>query len=311
MVSGATVRLRGASGTPDRQTLTDSDGSYLFTGVTPGEFLLTVTLQGFDSSTTKGILQQGQDFDLPVIALRKSVAHFSVEVELPPHERAAEQVRVEEQQRLFAVLPNFFVSYRWDTPPLTARQKFSLAWANARDPGNLVLAGAVAGVQQATDAFPGYGQGAQGYGKRYGANAANLVIGTFMGGAVLPSLFRQDPRYFYKGTGTVRSRLVYALSRAVIARGDNGKWQPAYASILGDLSEGAISNLYYPESDRHGAGLTVENGFLGVAGDALNNVFQEFILRRLTAKAGKLAPPKGDAASTSGPANPSGSTNGP
>ena len=106
-----------------------------------------------------------------------------------------------------------------------------------------------------------------------------------MGGAVLPSLFHQDPRYFYKGTGTTRQRLVYALSRAVISRGDNGNWQPNYSGVLGDLSAGAISNLYYAPSDRQGARLTIINGFLGVAGDAMNGVFQEFFLRKVTPKA--------------------------
>jgi hypothetical protein len=103
-----------------------------------------------------------------------------------------------------------------------------------------------------------------------------------LGGAVLPVLFHQDPRYFYKGTGTVWQRTRYALSTAVIARGDNGKWQPAYAGLLGDFGSGAISNLYYPASNRNGAGLTIENGFLAVAGDAVGNLLQEFVLRKMS-----------------------------
>ena len=204
-----------------------------------------------------------------------------------PDELATEQMQAEEQQRVFGILPNFFVSYRWTTPALSTRQKYTLAFKNASDPGNLFLVGTVSGVQQATDAFPGYHQGAAGYGRRYGANFGNLVAGTFLGGAILPSLFHQDPRYFYKGTGTVRTRFLYAVSTAVICRGDNGHRQPAFAGILGDLSAGAISNLYYAPSDRQGAALTFENGFLGIAGDAMNNVFQEFILPKLTTRAEK------------------------
>ena len=103
-----------------------------------------------------------------------------------------------------------------------------------------------------------------------------------MGGAVLPSLFRQDPRYFYKGTGSVPSRFWYAVTRTVVTRGDNGRSQPNYSTVLGDMSAGAISNLYYAPEDRKGAKITVVNGLLGIAGDAMNFVFQEFVLKKLT-----------------------------
>ena len=140
----------------------------------------------------------------------------------------------------------------------------------------------VAGVQQATDSFPGYSQGWEGYGRRYGADLGNLVSGTFVGGAILPSLFRQDPRYFYKGAGSAPSRFWYAVSRIAVTRGDNGRPQPNYSTVLGDLSAGAISNLYYAREDRTGAKVTLANGLLGIAGDAMNNVFQEFVLKKLT-----------------------------
>ena len=108
-----------------------------------------------------------------------------------------------------------------------------------------------------------------------------------MGWAVLPSLFHQDPRYFYKGTGTRTSRLLYALSRSVITRGDNGHDQPNFSGILGDLSAGAISNIYYPASDREGAELFLENGFLGIAGDAMNDIVQEFLFNHVTTRGKK------------------------
>src|SRR6202042_3601118 len=111
-------------------------------------------------------------------------------------------------------------------------------------------------IQQADNSFSGYGQGAQGYGKRYGAAYADFVTGTFLGSAVLPSVLKQDPRYFYKGTGSTRSRVLYAMANAVICKGDNGHWQADYSGILGALAAGGISNLYYPASSRSGAGLT-------------------------------------------------------
>jgi hypothetical protein len=165
--------------------------------------------------------------------------------------------------------------------PLTSKQKFELAWRTSIDPVTFVLTGAVAGVQQWQNNFSGYGQGAQGYGKRYGAVYADNVTSTFLGGAIFPSLFKQDPRYFYKGTGTVRSRFFYAVANAVICKGDNRKWQPAYSTILGDLASGGISNAYYPNSDR-GAALVFENTLIGIGTTAAANVLQEFLIRKLT-----------------------------
>ena len=103
-----------------------------------------------------------------------------------------------------------------------------------------------------------------------------------IGGAILPSLLKQDPRYFYKGTGSTRSRILYALANAVICKGDNGHWQFDYSGILGALAAGGISNLYYPASSRNRAGLTFENTLIGIGGSAVGNLFQEFLIRKLT-----------------------------
>ncbi|HYB76734.1 MAG TPA: carboxypeptidase regulatory-like domain-containing protein, partial [Candidatus Bathyarchaeia archaeon] len=132
--------------------------------------------------------------------------------------------------------------------------------------------------------FSGYGQGAEGYAKRYGAGYADMVTGTFIGGAVLASLLKQDPRYFYKGVGSKRSRFLYAIANAVICKGDNGRWQPNYSGVIGNLAAGGISNLYYPASDRTGAKLTFENAAIATASTAISNVFQEFFSRKLTPK---------------------------
>ena len=137
-------------------------------------------------------------------------------------------------------------------------------------------------MQQAADGFKGYGQGSQGYAKRFGANYADGFIGNMIGGAILPSILKQDPRYFYKGTGSKRSRVLYALANAVVCKGDNGHWQVDYSGILGSLAAGGISNLYYPASSRNGAGLTFENTLMGIAGSGIGNLFQEFLVRRLT-----------------------------
>lgn len=281
MISGAEIQL--SSTTRVLQATTDPSGNFGFAGLAPGSYTVRVTFPGFTPFQQDVDLQSGQTLDLPPVRL--SLASVSITVDAVTEEQLAlEQLHLEEHQRLVGVLPNFFVSYNWTAPPMTAGQKFRLATKNVLDPGNLALVGTVAGVQQAANAFPGYGQGAVGYGSRYGADLGNLVVGTYMGGAVLPALFHQDPRYFFKGTGTKRSRALYAMTRPFVTRGDNGHTQPNFAGALGDLSAGAISNLYYPASDRQGAKLFLENGILGLAGDAMNDLIQEFVLPRFTTR---------------------------
>ncbi len=285
LIPNAHIQLtHPAAAVPTQQTLSTPEGHFHFDQVPPGAFTLSVTMRGFVATTITGNLLPGQTLDLQPIAL-KPAAQLELQVLPNAPYTPEQQLHVEEQQRLIGLFPNFFVSYQWNAPPLTAGQKFRLATRNAVDPGNLALVGTVAGFQQAANSFPGYGQGAAGYGRRYGADLGNLVAGTYMGGAVFPSLFHQDPRYFYKGTGSTRSRLVYAISRAIICRGDNGHNQPNFAGIIGDLSAGAISNLYYPASDRHGAGITFYNGLLAIGGDAVNGIFQEFFSHALTPSA--------------------------
>ncbi len=280
LVPGATVVLRTGSGT--RSAVTDAAGHYGFEGVAAGAYTLTVSAAGMVGTMQRGMLNEDESVELPAIAL-KAAASDEVEVSgLTQVELADKQVKQEEKQRLAGLVPNFYVSYTWNAAPLTAKQKYKLAARSLVDPATFVIVGGFAGIEQATNEFSGYGRGWEGYGKRYGAGLADTSIGGMLGGAVLPSLFHQDPRYFYKGTGTKWHRALYAMSTAVMARGDNGKWQPAYASILGDFGSGAISNLYYPPDDRNGAELTILNGLLAVGSDAAGNLLQEFLLKKLT-----------------------------
>jgi hypothetical protein len=262
---------------------TGTDGRYQFPQVSPGRFKVTASIMGMTPGSYAGELQANESFEAPAITLRVAKTEAQVQVYASQEDLAEAEIKVEEHQRLAGILPNFFVTYDWHAPPLTTRQKFELAYKNSIDPGNFFVSGIVAGIQQANGTFNnGYGQGVEGYAKRYGAATADLVSGTFLGGAIYPTIFRQDPRYFYKGTGTIKSRALYAITRAFVSKGDNGKWQPAYASILGDLSAGAISNLYYPAASRTGATLTFEEGFLNIGGDALGYLVQEFVEKHLT-----------------------------
>ena len=122
--------------------------------------------------------------------------------------------------------------------------------------------------------FPELGQGFQGYIKCYEAGYVDVSVGTFIGSAVLPSLLKQDPRYFYRGTGSTRSRIGYGLANGVMCKGDNKHWQPNYSVIAGAFATGGISYLYYPASDR-GVGLLVQNSLLRVAESSIAGIFQE------------------------------------
>jgi len=210
--------------------------------------------------------------------------HVIVDVAATREQIAEQQIREQEQQRLLGVFPNFRVSYRADAAPLNSRQKFHLAWKSITDPARFASVAVVAGVQHARDDFSGFGRGVDGYGRRYGALYATLFTATMISNAALPAVFRQDPRYFYKGTGSGRSRALYALSRAVIRKADNGHWQPDYSRILGGLASGALSNVYYPVQDRRTARLTIENAAFAIGGAAAGNLLQEFLLKRLTTR---------------------------
>jgi len=274
----------------ERTTTSDSDGRFSFTGVPAGAFKLTVSAQGFSSKSVSGVLASGQSYDAWAIVLALDATSSEVRVNASREEIAEEQLKAEETQRVFGVIPNFYVSYVPNAPPLTSRQKFNLAWKASIDPITFIETAAFAGVEQAENTYSGLGQGAQGYAKRYGANYADNFIGTMLGSALLPSVFKQDPRYFYKGAGTVRSRVLYAIANAVICKGDNGRWQANYSGILGNLAAGGISNLYYPAANRDGVGLTFENAGLGAAAGAVQNLFQEFVVKRLTPKIPNYGP---------------------
>jgi len=275
-----------------RETLSDGDGHFVFSDAAPGPFQLSLAASSFAPLEKSGVLHAGEDFVFPQIVLAVARNTINVEVLVPQEQVAQDEIRVEEKQRLLGVFPNFYVSYIPNAVPLTTKQKFELAWKTTIDPVSLVVTGAVAGIEQADNAFSGYGQGAQGYAKRYGAAYADLVSGTFLGSAIFPSLLKQDPRYFYKGTGSRKSRFFYAIANAVICKGDNGHWQPNYSFILGDLAAGGLSNLYYPAQSRNGVTLTFENMGIAVGGGAVGNVVQEFFLRKLTAHAPAPDPAK-------------------
>ena len=288
-VAGARVKLARQDQSPNQETQSGDDGQYSFANIAPGPFQLSISAEGFATKASSGVLHSGENILVPQITLALTTELTEVHVEFTPVELAQEQIKDQEKQRVLGFIPNFYVSYIPNAAPLNTRQKFELAWKSTLDPVTFGITGAIAGIQQAENQFGGYGQGAQGYAKRYGASYTDLVTNTFIGGAILPSILKQDPRYFYKGVGSKRSRILYAIANSVICKGDNGHWQANYSTIIGGLAAGGISNLYYPANDR-GAALTFENWAIGIAATAAGNLLQEFVIRKLSSHVPSNAP---------------------
>jgi hypothetical protein len=278
---GARVTAAGQSGSAIRMLESGDNGQFAFAGLPPDTYQLTVTAPGMNSFTSSDISLHGAETRLVSVTLSVFGGTSSVTVSGNKDQLAEEQVQIAERQRLGGVIPNFFSSYDWNAPPLGAKQKFRLSIRSIIDPVSLFTAAGAAGVQQYRNSFAAYGGGIEGYGKRYGVNLADDATGTLLSRGVYPSIFHQDPRYFYKGTGSIRSRMFHAISAAVIARGDDGRWKPNYSHVLGTFSAAGISNLYYPASDR-GASSVLFNGLAGTGRSALKNLLREFVFKGIT-----------------------------
>ena len=182
------------------------------------------------------------------------------------HDLAEEQLKAQEKQRVMGVMATFNTTRNQDAVPLSPGQKFKLFFKSSTDPWPFLLAGAVAGIGQADDSYPTWGQGAQGYAKRFGAAYSDAFIGNFFGNAVLPAVLREDPRYFQKGTGSPAKRFLWAAGSTVWCKRDNGKWGPNYANVGGNLIGAAIARAYYPASERDFADVLTDGLTVSVEG---------------------------------------------
>jgi hypothetical protein len=261
------------------------DGTFQLNALRPGvTYVIRVSADGAATWTSEPIiLQPGEALTLNDIRLRIE-ATDSITVSVSRNEIATAQVQMETQQRMFGVIPNFYTVYDGaNAVPLTTKLKFKLAMRTSIDPVTIGGVAFVAGVKQAAKT-PDYQLGAAGYAERLGETAATGLTDIMIGGAVLPSLLHQDPRYFYQGSGSKRSRLMHALSAAVVARGDDGKSQFNASSLGGDLAASALQMAYYPQANR--TALTFAGQFgLATAERTLNSVLQEFLFPRFTSKA--------------------------
>ncbi|MDE3106002.1 MAG: carboxypeptidase regulatory-like domain-containing protein [Acidobacteriota bacterium] len=282
IVANATLELTSTTDPSQHRTaLSAADGSFTFPSVPPGPLTLAVSATGFQPRQTTATLLPGQSLELDTIRLTAAAA-ISVQVTASPAEVAEQQVHFEEQQRVLGVIPNFYAVYDEHPAPLSTRQKYHLALRSLVDPMTFLGTGLGAGLQQATNQLRGYGQGTVGYARRYGAGLASYTTSTLLGGAVLPALFHQDPRYFYSGRGSVRQRTLYALKWSILCKSDRDRWQPNYSGLLGSAAAGALANLYYPATDREGWSVTGESTLLGIAGSAFANLMQEFVVPHMT-----------------------------
>jgi hypothetical protein len=284
IVPGATVVADDSVASDRRTTAADDNGVFSFNDLRPAiSYHITIHGQGFADWVSQPVnLTPGQYLNLADIRLSIAIVETTVNA-IMPEQLALQQVHAEEKQRVLGVVPNFYVVYDKNPMPLTPKMKYQLAFKASTDPITIGGAAFLAGVYQAANT-PDYVQGWKGYGQRFGAVYADTFSDVMIGGAILPSLLHQDPRYFYQGTGTTKSRVFHAISAPFVAKGNNGHWQFNASSIGGDLASGALSNLYFPESNR-GANLVFTGALITTGGRIANALAQEFVLHRMTSKA--------------------------
>jgi hypothetical protein len=281
-IPNATVVLQSPVGDP-LTIQTKDDGSFAFHDVTPGiAYPITIAAAGFAEWSSSVTVEPGQDKTLTDIQLRIVAAHRAVTVTYSSKEVAAQQLEAEEHQRVLGFIPNIYVTYEPHPEPLTAGMKFHLAYKGLTHPTFFAFEGLWAGVEQAAH-MTDYRQGARGYGERFGANLASGASEGLFANAILPSLLHQDPRYFYRGSGTKGSRAWHAIAAPFVCQGDNGKSQPNYSQMGGSLISAALSNTYYPSSER-GAGLVFTNFGTSMGLHVALGLAQEFLLGKFTSR---------------------------
>jgi len=240
-------------------------GAVLFLGIWPHFALASPATE--NDSDAQGSPSQ--------VSPQSTPAGKTAEDKKTAEEKEREIQRQEQSQRLLRALPEFATTNRRNPPPLTPAQKFHLFRKSAFDPVEFGVVGMQAGISQAEDEFPEYGQGASGFGKRYGATLADEVSSSFFTDYFYPVLFKEDPRYFRLGEGSIKHRLGYALKQEVICHTDKGGRSFSWENAFGAITSGAVSNAYYPQSDR-GFGLTMSRSAISAGYGSLGGVVDEF-----------------------------------
>ena len=281
---GARVVLQGPADGDRLTAITTDDGSFAFGQAPAGvAHQIAVTAEGFADWNSSITVEPGENKTLPAIKLRILAVQRAVTVSYSSKEVAAQQLKAEEQQRVLRFIPNIYVVYEPHPEPLTSRMKFHLAYKSLSHPLFFARTAAWAGVQQARNNPDEWRQGAEGYGKRLGAGFVDGVTGSLISNAILPSLLHQDPRYFYQGSGTNKSRALHAMLAPIICKGDNGAWQPNYSQMGGSLIGYSISTAYYPASTRT-VGHVFQTFGIDMGLHVVGSLAQEFILDKFTSR---------------------------
>lgn len=284
-ISGAKLTLTPTSG-PLLTTKAEIDGSFLFQQVPPGTFTLTVTSDDVEPASTSVTVAPAQSVELPSIEMRMAVVHTDVTA-ISEWEAAEREVRAEEGQRILKSIPNYMVVYDDEPLPLSSGQKFRLSVRTFTDPVSIAVSAAIAAGEQRSNAYPGFGTGVSGYMRRFGASVGDNTSGMLLSGAILPSVFHQDPRYFYRGTGSKASRLMYVLKQTVEQKGDNGHWQFGWSNTLGGVGTALISDTYYPREGHQWGSDTGQLFGLSMLSTGISNLMQEFVFGRVTSRRGQ------------------------
>lgn len=287
-IMGAVVTAKGADGNT-RTTVTDIEGAFKISSLTLGNYSVKICAAGRSDWTASNVRASATPESNPLLVVLLWRLTDTVTATLSQKELAANQVKQESKQRVLGIIPNYYVNYDKNPAPLSPKQKFHLSWKMLEDPTTIAAAGITAGIQQEMNSYHQWGQGAEGYGKRFGAAYATAATNLLITSALAESLLHQDPRYFYSGQGTKGQRAKYAVECAFRVKGDNGKWQPPYAGVMGTIATAEIANLYYPGSRTQytllGRGLMFH--FAGLIG---LNLAQEFLAKKLTHNRPKVQP---------------------
>jgi len=282
VIPGIPVMLSGKTNPVNRAITADSKGAFTFSGLPAGTYVVKVEVGGVEPFVSSAVvLGSGETRHLPIVVSHIPAQKTTVTVTATPSEVAQAQVQGQEKQRVLGVLPDYYTSYIWTAAPMTPTLKFQLALRSAVDPVTILLSAGLAGIEQWHNTFPGYGSGLEGYGKRFGGAYADTMSTRLISRALLPTILHQDPRYFYRGSGSIRSRVLYALAASFVTRADNGRLEPNYSQLLGNFTAAGLSNVYRAPGDRR-VGLTLRNGLTITGTGAVENLLREFLSRKLT-----------------------------
>ena len=280
-ILGAVITVEGADGSP-HTTVTDGEGAFRISSLTLGNYSVKISAAGMSDWTAPNVAASVTPESNPLRAVLQVAPEVTtVTVGVSTEELAAGQLNRELKQRVLGVIPNYYITYENHPAPLSSKQKLHLGLKTLLDPVTFTAVGITAGIQQKKNSYYQFGQGSEGFGKRFGAAYATAANNLLITSVLADSVLHQDPRYFYSGRGTKAQRAWYAIESAFRAKGDNGKWQPPYAGLIGAIAAAEISETYYPGS-RSQYTLLGRSMMFHFAGLVALNVAQELFLKKVT-----------------------------